>query len=184
MSMFNRLAAVSLALFAGHAMAQQSPPAQALTAPDAPSQAATAAALEPAAFARQASAGNAFEIRSSELALTRTQSEAVKDFAQTMIDHHTRAQTELQDAAKSDGVRLSEEPSKEQTQMLMALEQADESQFDSTYLSAQMKAHDQAIQLLGAYADSGSAGGLKTYAAAHYPTVRTHMVQAQGLTSQ
>jgi putative membrane protein len=166
------------------AYAQEGKPAEQLTPATTPGQAAATLALDPAGFAKEAAAANAFEILSSEVALRRGLSPEVKAFAQTMIDDHRRAQRELHDSATSDNVSLSEDLSMEQRQTLLALEQAEESQFDSAYLSAQMKAHDQAIQLLGSYAADGPPGGLKTYATAHYPAVRNHMVRAQSLTSQ
>ncbi|MFN3634412.1 MAG: DUF4142 domain-containing protein [Rhizobium rhizophilum] len=175
--------AIILLTWSTAAYAQESQPAQQLTPATTPGQAATTLALDPAGFAKEAAAANAFEILSSEVALRRGQSPEVKAFAQTMINDHRRAQMDLQNAAKSDNVSLPEDLSMEQKQTLLALEQAEVSQFDSAYLSAQMKAHDQAIQLLGSYSADGPPGGLKTYATAHYPALRTHMVRAQSLTS-
>lgn len=67
---------------------------------------------------------------------------------------------------------------------MLALEHAEESQFDNAYLFAQMKPHDQAILLLGSYAADGPPGGLETYAKAHYPAVGNYMVRTQSLISQ
>lgn len=172
-------AATGLALVAP-ATAQQTAPAQQLPTPQ-PS--AETEALAPAGFVRQAAASNEFEIFSSELALRRSQDPRVRDFAQTMLDDHRQAQEQLQSAAQADSVAIVLELSMEQKQTLTALEQAEESQFNSAYMSAQMKAHDQAIRLLGAYADQGPAGSLKTYAVAHYPLVRMHKVRAQSQTN-
>jgi putative membrane protein len=162
------------------AVAQQTAPIQQLPTPQA---SAEMQALDPAGFVKLAVASNDFEILSSELALRRSQDPQVRDFAQTMLDDHRRAQEQLQSAAEADSVALVLELSMEQKQTLTALEQAEESQFDSAYMSAQMKAHDEAIRLLGAYADNGPAGSLKTYAVANYPLVRTHKVRAQSLTN-
>jgi putative membrane protein len=181
------LALAALFLLSLQAQAQENAPAPQLptAAPAGPSAtpSGSPANVDPAGFAREAAASNQFEILSSEVALRRSQSEPVKDFARSMIDDHRRAQAELEESAEGDSVNVSAELSTEQRRTLEALEQADEGQFDTVYLSAQMKAHDQAIQLLGAYSKDGPAGGLKTYAAAHYPTVRTHMVRAQSLSN-
>jgi putative membrane protein len=174
------IGAATLLATTSMAPAQENTPAQQMPTTTAPSAATT---LDPAGFAKEAAAANEFEIMSSEVALRRSQASEVKQFAETMINDHRRAQDELQAAAKSDSVNLSLELSMEQKQTLQALEQAEESQFDSAYMSAQMKAHDQAIALLGSYADKGAAGALKTWATAHYPTVRTHRVRAESLTS-
>jgi len=89
----------------------------------------------------------------------------------------------LTEAAKADSIALVLGLSMEQKQTHTALEQAEESQFDAAYMSSQMKASDQAIRLLGAYADHGPAGSLKTYAIANYPLVRMHKVRAQSKTN-
>ncbi|MCC8931952.1 DUF4142 domain-containing protein [Rhizobium sp. 'Codium 1'] len=174
------LAAATALTFLATANAQQTAPIQQLPTPQ-PS--AETEALGPAGFVQQAAASNEIEIRSAELALRRSQDPQVTEFAQTILDDHRRAQEQLQSAADADSVAIVLELSMEQKQTLMALEQAEESQFNSAYMSAQMKAHDEAIRLLGAYADHGPAGSLKTYAVAHYPLIRTHKVRAQSLTN-
>lgn len=173
------IAAATLVL-APTAGAQQAAPVQQLPTPQ---PTAEMEAFGPADFARHAAAANEFELLSSNLALKRSQDAKVKDFAKTMLDDHRRAQEQLQAAAAADSVAMVLELSMEQKQTLTALEQAEDSQFDSAYLSAQMKAHDEAIRLLGAYADKGPAGSLKTYAIANYPLVRTHKVRAHATTN-
>jgi putative membrane protein len=160
--------------------AQQTTPIQQLPKPQ-PSD--ETKALGPAEFVNQAAASNEFEILSAEIALKRSEDTQVRDFAQSMLDDHRRAQGQLVEAAKADSIAMTMELSKEQKQTLAALEQADKSQFDSAYMSAQMKAHDQAIRLLGAHADYGAAGSLKTYAVANYPLMRTHKVRAHSQTA-
>ncbi|WP_185811091.1 DUF4142 domain-containing protein [Rhizobium sp. AQ_MP] len=173
------IAAATLAI-AMPATAQQTTPIQQLPKPQ-PSE--ETKALGPAEFVKQAAASNEFEILSAEIALKRSQDSQVKDFAQSMLDDHRRAQEQLIEAAKADSIAMTMELSMEQKQTLAALEQADESQFDSAYMSAQVKAHDQAIRLLGAYGDHGAAGSLKAYAVANYPLVRTHKVRAHSQTT-
>ncbi len=172
-------AAIALCLVST-AMAQQAAPIQQLPTPEA---SAETKAFGPAEFAQQAAATNEFEILAAELALKRSQNDEVKDFARTMLDDYKRAQGQLSEAAKADSIAMVMELSMEQKQTLTALEQAEQSQFDPAYMSSQMKASDQAISLLGAYADHGPAGSLKTYAIANFPLVRMHKVRAQSQTN-
>jgi putative membrane protein len=174
------LAAATALCLVSTAMAQQAAPIQQLPTPEA---SAETKALGPAEFAQQAAATNEFEILAAELALKRSQNDEVKDFARTMLDDYKRAQGQLSEAAKADSIAMVMELSMEQKQTLTALEQAEQSQFDPAYMSSQMKASDQAIRLLGAYADHGPAGSLKTYAIANYPLVRMHKVRAQSQTN-
>jgi putative membrane protein len=160
--------------------AQENTPAQQLPTTAAPSM---MVELDASGFANEAAASNQFEILSAEVALKRSQSPEVKDFAASIIKDHRRAQDELQAAAKADSINLTVNLTAEQVQSLKALEQAEDSQFDSAFLSAQMKAHDRAISILGSYADAGEAGSLKTWATAYYPTVRMHKVRSQSLSN-
>lgn len=141
------------------------------------------AKVDATGFVKEAAASNEFEIMSSQVALKRSKSSEVRDFAETMIKHHRRAQNELQAAAAADSNKVAIQFSLEQKQTLEALEHADESQFDSAYFSSQLKAHEQAIALLGGYAEAGEAGALKVWANAYYPTVRMHQVRAHSLTN-
>ncbi|WP_322886269.1 DUF4142 domain-containing protein (plasmid) [Sinorhizobium medicae] len=94
---------------------------------------------EPQEFARKMSMSNLFELKSAELARQRGEGRQVLEFAERMLADHARAGKELAEAARKDGVELSQSLDK--------------------------------------------AGALKTFAESAYPTVRTHLLQVQSITS-
>ena len=53
--------------------------------------------------------------------------------------------------------------------------------FDSAYASAQVEAHQKALDALNAYAASGDNPTLKTFATGLIPTVTAHLNMAKGL---
>ena len=55
------------------------------------------------AYVRMAAASDLFEIQSSQLALTRAQSPAVREFAQMLVQHHTATTEQLTAAATAAG---------------------------------------------------------------------------------
>ena len=57
-----------------------------------------------AAYVEMAAASDMFEIQSSQLARSRAQNPAIREFAQMMIDHHTQTTQQLRAAAQAAGV--------------------------------------------------------------------------------
>lgn len=124
-----------------------------------------------------------FEIRSSRLALERSQNEAVREFARAMILDHTRAGRILEAL-----VEETEQPlllpipiSPEHAATMRQLETAADAEFDALYLAAQVQAHQEAVALVGAYASNGSKKEFQTFAQDLLPTLEIHLRHAQHL---
>jgi putative membrane protein len=134
---------------------------------------------KPAEFAKMAAVSNMFEIKSSQLALTRSSDEATKKFAEHMIADHTKAGQEMMPAAKADKVKVPEKLDQKHQARLDALKAADKSAFDAMYRAEQLKAHETAVALFSDYAKNGEKGGLKTFAAKTLPTLEQHLAEVQ-----
>lgn len=114
-----------------------------------------------------------FVIRSSELALRRSSSARVREFAQRMIADHkgTSAQLSLE------GRRLNLLPSatlrpREQA-MLDSLQAS--GRFDAEYVGDQRTVHQRAVAIDSAYAANGRSPTLRPVAAAALPTEQRHL---------
>ncbi|WP_027998092.1 DUF4142 domain-containing protein [Sinorhizobium arboris] len=151
-------------------------PLQAVSAQGEPSQ--------PREFAQKMSMSNLFELKAAELARQRAKGREVLEFAERMLADHARAAKELAEAARKDGVEPSQSLDKAGEERLAALRALSGAEFDPAYLSSQVTAHEDALELLKAYSEQGEAGALKAFAAATYPTVRTHLIQVQSMTSR
>lgn len=114
-----------------------------------------------------------FVIRSSELALQRSASARVRDFATTMIQAHKGTSAQLSLA----GRRLNLLPSA----TLMAREQAmldslqASSRFDAEYVRDQRVVHQEAINLDSGYAANGASPTLRPVAKAALPVEQRHL---------
>ncbi|MDW9807776.1 DUF4142 domain-containing protein [Sinorhizobium meliloti] len=139
---------------------------------------------QPQEFARKMSMSNLFEMKAAELARQRGKAREVLEFAERMLADHARAGKELTEAARKDGVELSQSLDKAEEEKLAALRALSGAAFDPAYLSSQVTAHEDALELLKNYAEQGEAGALKVFAESTYPTVRTHLLQVQSMTSQ
>ena len=114
-----------------------------------------------------------FVIRSSELALQRSTSSRVRDFATTMIQDHKGTSGQLSLA----GRRLNLLPSATllpgEQAMLAGLQAS--AQFDTEYVRDQRTVHQKVIELDTAYAANGRSPTMRPVAEAALPIEQRHL---------
>jgi putative membrane protein len=134
-------------------------------------------------FVNAAAASDKFEIESSKLAAGSAQSAAVKAFAAKMISAHTASTAKLKStvAGMNPPLTIDDTLSADQQQKLDALKAAHGADFDTAYKTAQVDAHQAALDALNGYAASGDNAQLKTLAKGMVPTVTAHLNMAKGL---
>jgi putative membrane protein len=128
-------------------------------------------------FVHNAAIGSEFEIESSKLALEKSSNSDVKQFAQMMIDDHTKAADKLKDTLKSEGkdTAMADGVLDDKHQkMLDKLQSADADDFDGKYIAAQTSAHKEAISLFDDYAKNGDDKNVKNFAKKTLPTLEMH----------
>ena len=133
------------------------------------------------AFMAQAASGDQFEIQSSQLALQMSANPAVRNFANMLIADHVRMSQAL--AAAATAARLSPP-----APALLPAQQATLDQlrttgpnFDAAFRRVQIRAHEQALQLMQNYAAGGDVPVLRNAAQQAIPIIQAHLVQAQAL---
>lgn len=134
------------------------------------------------AFVPAATSSNTFEIRSSRLALERTQSPPIRQFATQMVEDHTAAGRQMTAAASAAGITPPSEPLMPRHRaMLDELRASPDAEFDRRYVAMQTTAHEEAVTLFSSYADGGDVPALQSFARATLPTLRQHYEHVQGL---
>ncbi len=184
---------------AAPAFAQQNPHAATALPPAAPPNAASApvpgsntvtplphegtTTMSPAdeAFVQKAAQGGIAEVQLAQLAQQKTQSDSVKNFAQTMIDDHTPNNQKLVKLANSKGVTPPTEPNAMQQKMASRLEALSGQKFDSAYIKGQIRAHETMLKLFQAEAVTGQDPDLKAFAAQTTPVIEHHLSLAEQL---
>ena len=131
-------------------------------------------------FVQQAASSDMFEIRSSQLALQRSRSSAVRRMAQQLIADHTRSSHQLAALAQAKGIVLPTELDPEQQRMMMALENTRRI-FDSEYARQQTFAHQAAITAYQTEISSGYDAELRGFAQQTLPILQQHLAMAQAL---
>uniref|UniRef100_B8HVN4 Outer membrane protein n=1 Tax=Cyanothece sp. (strain PCC 7425 / ATCC 29141) TaxID=395961 RepID=B8HVN4_CYAP4 len=140
-------------------------------------------ALSPAdqQFMIQAAQSDQFEIQSSQLALKRGSSPAVKDYAQRMIKEHTNSSQQLQQIAKQYGVTLPKDVGAENQPVLEKLSQLSGAEFDRSYMQAQVQAHAKTESRFKQYLQQGQNPQLKNFANQVLPVITAHLNTAQSM---
>ena len=159
------------ALAAGLALLATSPAPAADPVPRDP-----APTVQPTAtFVALVAPSNLFEIESSQLALDRPVSPAVKDFARRMVEDHSAGGVRFREVVAV--ARVTAPPEKLDARRIAQIESlraASDAQFEKAYLDLQRKARDEAVALFEGYAAGGEHAALRAFAAELLPRLREH----------
>lgn len=131
-------------------------------------------------YVAAAGSSDQFEIQSSQEALSKSQSEDVRRFAQMLIDHHTQTSQSVMAAAREAG--MTPPPPvlmPRHAAMLRTIQAAPADRFDGVYLAAQVPAHVEALALHQTYSANGDTPSLRAAAGAAVPIVQQHLTEAQ-----
>ena len=137
-------------------------------------------------FASKVAVANKFEIDTSQLALKYGKGEDVKKFAQQMINDHTKAAEEFKTAvaaAKIAPPKDALDATHEAKYAKLRLFTTDKG-FDGSYVSEQLAAHKDAVDLFRNYSQKGEPGPLKDFAAKTLPTLEHHLSMVEVLSEQ
>ena len=133
-------------------------------------------------YMQMAASSDLFEIESSRMALQMSRNQAVRSFAQTMINDHSRTSSEMTSVAQQIGL----DPPPPQMlphhqDMLQRLREVPLADFDRAYKAEQIAAHEEALTLHRNYADRGDVDPFRTLAARAAPIVEMHLGHARSL---
>lgn len=134
-------------------------------------------------FVEKAAVSNTFEIRSSEIALDRSQNEAIRDFARRMITDHTMVKQNMTDTLQAAGIALHNPESLDEKHLekVRTLQSTGRGQFDRQYIDMQMEAHEEAVSLFEEYAENGDNEQVRQFAAQTLPALQQHKDQVDQL---
>jgi putative membrane protein len=160
-------------------------------------------------FIKEACEGGVMEVKMGKLGVQKAQNAQVKQFAQTLIDDHTKANTELKQLAASKGCILPEpqegissttesadrspvrekadsdrgESHKEHAAM-KKLQGLSGTEFDREFVKMAVNDHQKDIKEFEKASKNADDTELKSFAAKTLPTLREHLQQAKSLQSQ
>jgi putative membrane protein len=161
-----------LTVLAIGAASAQTTPSQQPTSPPAPPVASTP--MSDQTFVQKASAAGLAEVRDAQKALQTAQRDDVRRAAQQLLNDHQAANAKLKTLAEKKNLPLSTSPAP-------APPAPTAGDFDSHYVSSQVKAHQAAVALFKSEVDGGRDNDLKEFAAETLPTLEKHLTMMESL---
>jgi putative membrane protein len=126
-------------------------------------------------FVTRAAQSNFAEIKVSQLAESKAQSDEVKAFAKKMIDDHTQANSQLAQLAKTKNLKVPDDADMMHKASMKMLQVKSGSGFDSAFMEQMNKDHQKAIELFQSAATSTQLDPeLKAFAAKVLPKLQDH----------
>lgn len=132
-------------------------------------------------FVQSAAQSNIYEIGASRLAVESAQSQEVKDFAQKIIDDHTKSTAQLIQVTQDLGIRPTADNTDAQQLMLNYLGTLEGAEFETAYLEQQVVAHEAAVGLFEIALATVQEQQLKAFAKQTLPVLEEHLQMAQEL---
>lgn len=132
-------------------------------------------------FAVNAADAGMMEVQAGSLALTKASSPKVKEFAQTMIDDHTKANEELKALAQGKNISLPPSLSDKCQNKYQDLSEKSGSDFDKAYADLMVKDHKDVVDMFKKASDNAKDADLKSWATEKLPALQHHLEMAQAL---
>jgi putative membrane protein len=135
-------------------------------------------------FYKSLAEGGIAEVRLGKLAQQKATDPGVRDFAAMMVKDHSAANAQLRTLASTKNIRLPKGPGVAARAKKAELEVLSGHTFDTSYVSSQIKAHEDTLALLQKEIDSGNDADARAFAQKVLPTVQAHLLAAEKLPTQ
>ena len=134
-------------------------------------------------FVAKAGASDEFEEATGKLAETHAGSAAVKRFGRRMTIDHAKSTRIVEAAVRASHMEVPPPPelNDEQKSVIADLQGKRGKDFDTAYVAAQMKAHQEALDLMTAESSSGDNPKLKMAATKIVPVIKMHIAMLHKL---
>jgi putative membrane protein len=121
------------------------------------------------------------EVQLGQLALTKAASPKVKEFAQSMVDDHGKANEELKSLAQTKNITLPSTLSDEKQKDYNKLAEKSGAEFDKAYSEFMVKDHKDDISKFKKAAENAKDGDIKSWAAGKVPVLEHHLSMAEAI---
>jgi putative membrane protein len=132
-------------------------------------------------FAADAAMDSMAEVELGRLAVDKSDNPKVREFANRMIQDHSKANMQLASIAKSANVVLPSEPGEKLQKPMNMLSGLSDKDFDRAYVKEMVKDHEKAVKLFQKYQRESSNKELGAFAQQTLPILEEHLQMAQTL---
>jgi putative membrane protein len=130
-------------------------------------------------FVKKALEGGMAEVQLGQLALQKSSNDDVKQFAQKMVDDHTKLGDRMKPVAQQIGVKVPDGPSKKDQATMAKLQALNGDAFDKAYMKDMVKDHKSDLSDFKSEAQNGSSPVVKDAANQGAQMISQHLQMAQ-----
>ncbi len=127
------------------------------------------------AFLNNAGPGGEAEVELGRLAAKRAESKEVRQFAQQMVEDHSKAGAKLKELAHQKNVTLPPGVMPKSKQTMEKLTKLQGAEFDRAYVQTMVQVHEKDVAAFSAFAKSATDADVKAFASATLPTLQHHL---------
>ena len=151
------------------------------TMPDTPRDESQARPSSDKKFIEEAAANGVAEVKLAQLASQKASHEDVKEFAERLVQDHSRANTELEKIAAAQNVTVPQEPTSKHQKLYDRLSKLSGQEFDKEYVKHMVDDHEKAVKKFERQAKDASDPQLKQFASSTLPALEDHLAEAERL---
>jgi putative membrane protein len=148
------------------------------TAPEQAPATGTVVPSQDAVFMMKAADGGRAEVELAKLAMERSTSQPVKEYARRVLDDHAKANEKLREIAGRKKVPLPDQLTGIYQNLLEQLRAEAPANFDQSYMLAQVAEHKLAVALFRDEKTEGIDPALREFAAGQLPVLEAHLEEA------
>ncbi|HWB26878.1 MAG TPA: DUF4142 domain-containing protein [Chitinophagaceae bacterium] len=126
-------------------------------------------------FVVDAANGGMTEVAASQLAQNNATTDRIKNFANMMVQDHTKAGNELKKLATAKGLTLPAAISDKNQKKIDDLGKKTGAQFDKAYVNLMLNDHKNAVDMFKKEANDAKDSDLKNWATSTLPTLQMHL---------
>ncbi|HEY2387994.1 MAG TPA: DUF4142 domain-containing protein [Candidatus Binatia bacterium] len=146
--------------------------------------AANGTAMSDTQFMREAAVGGMAEVDLGKIGVQRAENPDVKQFAQRMVDDHSKANDELKQVAEKHGVALPGDVDAKEKATIDRLSRLSGPAFDKAYMRDMVSDHVKDVSLFERHSASGKDADLKSWIDQTLPTLKEHETMAKDVAAK
>ncbi len=132
-------------------------------------------------FVKEAALGGMTEVELGKVAAQKASDAKVKEFAQKMIDDHTKANDNLKQIASKSNMQIPSSLDAKHQSRIDKLSKLSGEEFDKAYVKDQLKDHETDVREFKDEANNGSDPNVKTFASSTLPILQEHLEMVKSL---
>jgi putative membrane protein len=132
-------------------------------------------------FMKDAAMNSQLEIKMSQMALNQSNNQQVRQFAQRILNDHTKASQDLTSIAQQKGLTVDTTLDAKQQKTIDDLASKSGADFDRAYMKEATKDHKKDIKAFEKEANKGQDADLKSFASRTLPVLKEHETMAKDL---